>query len=56
MDPRVYLGKLPVTGYGGGEGTGHEMRQEEPQGTAGTGSALPHPPHSISATASHPGL
>lgn len=40
MEPQVYLGMLPVTGYGWGEGRGHETRQEDPQGTVGTVSWL----------------
>lgn len=40
VGPQVYLGKLPVTVYGWGEGRGYEMRQEEPQRTAGTSSLL----------------
>lgn len=40
LEPQVYLGKLPVTGYGWGEGRGHEMRQEEAQEPAGTVSLL----------------
>ena len=39
-EPQVYLGKLLVTGYGWGDGRGHEMGQEEPWGTAGTVSLL----------------
>lgn len=59
VGPQVYLGKLPVTVYGWGEGRGCEMRQEEPQGTAGS-DLPPFPPSgaafSFSATASLPGL